>query len=267
MSNILKNFLKPVVSSYVFPEAEEIETESPAAETEEEKEQEDTADFGEESEGKKTDAEQKISYAFVQAEEILKDAKRKAEELAEKRRQEAEEEINAAKEEAKAEGYRKGYAEGLARAEVESKAKIEEQLQKQVQQVADFLEQASRERDEVIRQAQSELCDLSIAIAEKVIHISLKSSSEVIARMIQVVTEKMKRREWVHIYIGGSDAKGLAQIAPELTVALAGLSDHIKIIPMADDESGTCIIEMPDEIIDASVSTQLQNIRDLLKEG
>ena len=61
-------------------------------------------------------------------------------------------------------------------------------------------------------------------------------------------------------------AKNLAQAAPELTTALAGLSDHIKFMPMADDEPGTCIIEMPDEIIDASAATQLSNIRDLLKD-
>ena len=36
---------------------------------------------------------------------------------------------------------------------------------------------------------------------------------------------------------------------------------------MPEDESGTCILEMPDEIIDASVSTQLQNIRDLVGEA
>lgn len=54
---------------------------------------------------------------------------------------------------------------------------------------------------------------------------------------------------------------------PELTTALAGLSEHIKIIPMSDDELGACIIEMPDEIIDASASTQLNNIRDVLSGG
>ena len=57
------------------------------------------------------------------------------------------------------------------------------------------------------------------------------------------------------------------RLRPELTASLAGLSDHIKLIPMADDESGTCIIEMPDEIIDASASTQLNNIRDVLSGG
>ena len=67
--------------------------------------------------------------------------------------------------------------------------------------------------------------------------------------------------------MGGCDSKELAQITPELTAALSGLSDHIKIIPMADDELGTCIIEMPDEIIDASVSTQLDNIRQIARSS
>lgn len=48
--------------------------------------------------------------------------------------------------------------------------------------------------------------------------------------------------------------------------ALAGLSDHIKNLRCPSDEAGTCIIEMPDEIIDASASTQLKNIRDLIHE-
>ena len=116
-------------------------------------------------------------------------------------------------------------------------------------------------------ETQVELCDLSLAIAEKIIHVSLKSSREVVARMIQTATEKLKRREWVHIYVGGCEARDLAQVTPELTTALAGLSDHIKIIPMSDGEAGACIIEMPNEIIDASASTQLGNIRDILREG
>ena len=108
---------------------------------------------------------------------------------------------------------------------------------------------------------------MSLAVAEKVIHISLRTSRDVIARMIQVATETLTRREWVHIYVGGYEARDLAQITPELTTALAGLSEHIKIIPMSDDELGACIIEMPDEIIDASASTQLNNIRDVLSGG
>ena len=36
---------------------------------------------------------------------------------------------------------------------------------------------------------------------------------------------------------------------------------------MSDDESGTCIIEMPDEIVDASAATQLDNLRTILMDA
>jgi len=58
----------------------------------------------------------------------------------------------------------------------------------------------------------------------------------------------------------------MTQISPALSGALTALSGQVRIIPMAEDEPGTCIIEMPDEIIDASASTQLDNLRTLLEE-
>ncbi len=133
-------------------------------------------------------------------------------------------------------------------------------------EVQAFLEKADMAREEVLQHSQDELLDLCIAVAEKVVRVSLKSSSEVIVRMIQTATERLKRQEWVHIYISGCDTKGMAQISPTLTTALGALSQHVKIIPMGDDEGGTCIVETPEEIIDASVSTQMSNIRDLLRD-
>ena len=121
-------------------------------------------------------------------------------------------------------------------------------------------------REEMLLQSREELLDLCLAVAEKVVRVSLRSSRDVVVRMIQAATERLKRQEWVHIYISGCDAKGAAQISPALTTALGALSQHVKIVPMGDDESGTCIVETPEEIIDASVSTQMSNIRDILRD-
>jgi flagellar assembly protein FliH len=119
----------------------------------------------------------------------------------------------------------------------------------------------------MLLQTQDELLELCLSIAEKVVRVSLKSSSEVIVRMIQTATERMKRQEWVHIYIAECDAKQLVKLPQSLASALSALSGRVRIIPMADDEAGTCIIEMPDEIIDASAATQLNNIRSLLSDA
>ena len=194
-------------------------------------------------------------------------ARKEGEALLEELRRQAAQEAEEARAAAREEGFRQGYAQGLEQARAESKSAMEEQLRQQGKEISAFLEKVSQAREELIDETRDELCDLSVAVAEKIIHVSLKSSHEVIARMIQMATDRLRRREWVHIYVGGCDSRELAQITPELTAALSGLSDHIKIIPLADDESGTCIIEMPDAIIDASVSTQLQNLKDLMHGG
>ena len=277
MPNILKHFLGQVID-YVFPEAEDLtlddlpqedasaqeegqkpEQEAPSSEEAADQESPD-ADAG-------ADAAALFTYARVQADEIVAQARREGEALLEQFRSQAEQEAQETREAARQEGYRQGYADGMKKAQIEGAATLETQRRQQEQEVSAFLEKATQAREDLMDKTRDELCDLSIAVAEKIIHISLKSSREVITRMIQMATDRLKRREWVRIYVGGCDAKELAQITPELTASLAGLSDHIKLIPLADDESGTCIIEMPDEIIDASVSTQIHNIRDILHGG
>ena len=270
MSNIFKSFLKPAAAAYVFPNAEDLQVgEEPEEELPAETEEESWAEppGPETAEEAPPQEPSVIDYAQIQAQEILEDARRRAEDLVEERRQAAEAEIQAQLESAREEGFRQGYGDGLTKARIEADAQLAEQKTREAGEIQQFLEQATAAREQLLIQTREELRDLSLAVAEKVIHISLKSSGEVIARMIQVATEKLKRREWVRIYVAGCEARTLAQITPELMSSLASVSDHVKIIPMNDDEPGTCIIEMPDEIIDASASTQLANIRELLSES
>ena len=271
MPSIFKHFLRPQVDKYSFPAADEIEVEEdpvdlpPLEEADQASADPEQEGGGEPGDEPGESAGAMLSYAKIQADEIIAQARRQGEALLEEYRQQAADQIQQLQEEAKQEGFRQGYTDGMTKAQIENQAKLEEQLQQQSEQIKDFLQKATQAKEDLMLQVQDELCDLSIAVAEKVIHISLKSSREVILRMVQMATERLRRREWVHIYIGGCDTRELAQIAPELTASLAGLSDHIKLIPMANDESGTCIIEMPDEIIDASVPTQLDNLKDILR--
>ncbi len=211
-------------------------------------------------------AKKPIDYARLQAEAIMEDARMQASELLDRAREEMQAELALLREDARLEGFRQGYAEGIANAMTEAREQRKAQAVALSVEVGRFLEKASFAKDELLLETQDELRDLALAIAEKIVRISLKSSGDIVARMIQGATEKMKRKEWVQIYIAGCDAKTMAQVTPSLIASLAYLSDHIRIVPMADDESGTCIIEMPDEIIDASASTQLSNIRELLSD-
>ena len=207
-----------------------------------------------------------IHFAQIQADLILQDARRQAEELLEQARQDAQREAESVRTAAREEGYREGHVQGMAQAAQEGAAAREEQAAALENTVQQFLDRAGAELDRHLDQSVGDLRDLALAIAEKVVCVSLKSSGDVISRMIQNAVDKRKRREWVHIYIAECDARRLGQAPATLTAALSALSDRVRIIPMADDESGTCIIEMPDEIVDASAATQLSNIRTLLMD-
>ena len=207
-----------------------------------------------------------VQYAQLQAELMLSQAREDAENILNQAREQAQQALEEIRAGARDEGYRQGYAEGTAKAMEDAIRDKEANAQKMGQEVQAFLEKASLVREELVDQTRDELLDIVIAIAEKIVRVSLKSSSDVIVRMIQSATERMKRQEWVHIYISGCDTGSIAKISPALTASLGALSQHIKVVPMGDDESGTCIIETPEEIIDASASTQMANIRDILSE-
>ena len=271
MPNIFKHFMRAAAEPYQFPDAEELiqaEELPPEEVLLPEEGLEDPDPQGERTAEplEEPPEENPISFAQIQADSILEDARRQAEQLLEDSRQSARQEAEQVFAAAREDGHREGYGQGLAQARQEAAKEREEQAKRLEEQVERFLTQAGSALDRQMDQNIDELRDLALAIAEKVVCVSLKSSADVISRMIQTAVDKRKRREWVHIYIAECDAKRLSQLPASLSATLSGLSDRVRIIPMGDDESGTCIIETPDEIIDASAATQLNNIRSILMD-
>lgn len=286
MPGIFKRFTSVSADKYIFPDAEDLNIpadEGPQAL--------DLEDFGSEEEEEsgmddlppdmrppKPEGKPKeerpapkkepspVEFAQIQAQAILDEAKQEAQELKEKALEEARGEIEELKKQAHSEGYQAGFAQGIAEGRQEGKAQLEQMAAAQEKDVTAFLKEAVRARDQLLEDSKQDLKELALAIAEKVIHVSLKSSGDILIRMIESATAKRRRCEWVQVYIADCDARASANTIPELTEALSRLSERVRVIPMTGDESGTCIIEMPDEIIDASVSTQLDNLRGLISD-
>ena len=285
MPNVFKSFWGTVASDYIFRPAQDlnlddfepiIKAEEPAAqpETPEELPAEDTAEAETRAEPEEpaeppepTPETDPIFFARIQAEAILEDARRDAEALREQMRAEFEAECEQIRKTVREEGYRLGYAEGMAHAMQDGRDERERMAQEQIKGVEAFLESAVHVRDRLLDDAREDLKELALAIAEKVIHVSLKNSSDIILRMVDAATDTHKRCEWAHIYVADCDVGGKAYTVPELSAALSHISDRVKVIPMPDEESGTCIVELPDVILDASVSTQLDNLKEVLESA
>lgn len=208
-----------------------------------------------------------LEFARTQAEAILHDAEQQAQEILEQARQQAEEQATEIFNHASEEGYQEGFAKGHEAGQQQGWEETRALAERSIQQVQEFLNDAATVRDHSIDRLRNELLNVAIAIAEKVIRISLKSSKDIINRMIISATEKLKKRAWVRIYLADCDVSSTVTADPALASTLAGLSSQVKIIPMQEAESGTCVIEMPDGIIDVSASTQVENIRTIIRDS
>ncbi len=196
--------------------------------------------------------EEIIAKAQQTAQQILKDAKEEAELL---------------REHAYEEGRKKGEEDGFKEAYQEQRRYLDEELRKLQRNIADVVQSVTREKEYIMEKYIDDLKNLVLVIAEKIIQTSIQSSGEIIKRMILSATDKMKKRQWAKIYITKCNTGVSLEGDTKFLEALSNLSENVKVIMMNNGEEGSCIIELPDEIVDASVSTQLENIKDVLNNA
>ena len=147
-------------------------------ETEDESELTDNAEAEEEPEAEAEEEElTPIDQTQREIEAMLAAAREEAEQILERSREAARVEAELIYQNARESGRQDGYEEGVAQALEEGRIHQEEQAAIMAQEVEKFLERANAALDRQMDENINELRDLAIAIAEKVVCISLRSST------------------------------------------------------------------------------------------
>lgn len=242
-----------------------VQTETPAAGQRAPETENDSVELCSPEEQEKNEMLKKASDIINGAKEEARQIMMRANQIAGGIIEEANQEKSKAIEKGFKEGFEKGCKEGFDKAYMEQnllRLQQQEDFRREIEEAIASVEHA---KEACLKMYLDELKDCVIAVAEKVIHISLKSSGDVIRRMLIAETEKLKKKVWVKIYMDKADYDMMIGADGDMLGELTRLSDNIKFVVMNKDEGGNCIIEMPEEIIDISVDTQMENIRELLE--
>ncbi len=164
-------------------------------------------------------------------------------------------------------GQEEGHTEGKRQAKEEVELEYRESLLRFKEDVIRKAKEVQEEKEKVLEQYMDDLKNISLAIGEKIVQTSLKSSKDVVERMIIASTEKLKKVSWAKVYIANTGEATEIQGDSEFLKNLSKLADNVKIIIMDDEDPGTCIVETPNEILDISVKTQLENIKEILNNA
>lgn len=202
-----------------------------------------------------------IKDATNEALRIINTAKRNAQfEIADIKKRGYEEGYNAGFEIGKNKGYDEGYEIGLDNIKVEL-YKINEN---KLNEINCMLEEIEKQKQSVISKYESEISKLSLSIAEKILRQKIELKDNAVSRIIESVIKDYKNVEWVKIYISDKDDIIAIEADKSLINELQKISNDVKIEVKKDLDEGSCIIETPAGIVDASVDTQLNNLKEIL---
>ena len=180
----------------------------------------------------------------------------------------AEKEAEQLKKNAEEEGYKNGFHEGYERGKEEAEERIFAEHAEDLESFRQDLNRSLRTVEDVkterLYRYMDELKDVAIAVAEKVIHVSLRSSGEVIRRMIVKEAERIKKTDWLKIHIDRLDYEMLVETDSDVASELSQVSDNIKFVIVEKEEPGTLILETQEEIVDAGIDTQMETLRERL---
>ncbi|NLO89027.1 MAG: hypothetical protein GX088_01635 [Clostridia bacterium] len=201
--------------------------------------------------------EEILSRARKEAEELIKKAQEEASQIIEMAREQEKEIFKEAEERGYGEGYRKGFEKAMEEAREEA-----DRIRSKAFKV---LKEAEDRRKELIISAEGEVVDLCLAIASKVVHAHAEEHRETVVRMVRDALERLASAKHYSIIVNPKDAELLHQYIDELS-RHASANAHIHIL---EDESvgiGGCKVETEMGLLDATLESQLDEIRKFLSE-
>jgi flagellar assembly protein FliH len=129
------------------------------------------------------------------------------------------------------------------------------QIQPLLDKLARSLHEVAELRPKLRLEAESDLLQLALAIARKVVHRELSTDPEALAGLVKVALEKIRLRDIVRVRINPQYHAPVAQLLSRLSPGTS-----IELLPDPKLELGGLVVETTRGEWDGSVSTQLKEI-------
>lgn len=193
------------------------------------------------------------TQAEDQANEILSKARAEAEQIiadAEAKKAQLESEANQSGYEA---GYKKGYDDGVA------------EVNRLIERMHKMVESVMQRREEILSETESQIVELVILMARKVIKILSESQKQVVMANTLAALKKVKARGKVTLRVNLEEVKLTTAHIQEFIQHVENI-ESIKVLEDSSVEKGGCIVETDFGAIDARISSQLTELENKILE-
>lgn len=201
----------------------------------------------------------KLKEAEEQATQIIEKAERKAEDQRqqlESERQALQEEIQQARKKAEEQGYEEGFQNGQQQGY--------EALDNTIQTAQHVVEQANHDYKARLDDAEPEIVQLALEVAEKIIGSEIEHDEKWLS-VVKGAIEQAKDYEEVRLYISIDHYDQTLYHKAEIESIISPMA-KLLIYPARDLSAHSCLIETSRGTIDASIDSQLQEVKQKLMQ-
>lgn len=201
-----------------------------------------------------------LSKAVEEAETIVKDATLKAQSIHEQitfEKESWEQEKNLLKEKAKSEGFSQGLIEG--------KEQCLKEYHEALQLANDVVNASKRDYQQQVASAERTILQLGIKVAEKILGEKLEESDDGFLSIVKRAIKEARDYREIQLHVSPTHYGFILSQKEELTSIIPKETD-IYIYPDEDLSERDCIIESANGRIDASIDSQLEEIKHKLLE-
>lgn len=199
------------------------------------------------------DAQKAKQEAQDEAKHILDEAKQAVDKQLESLRDERERALSEARNLGKQEGREEGYQDGKA------------EVERLIEQLHTIINTAIAKRSEIIEESETQLVNLVLLIAKKVVKVISENQKNVVINNVIQALRKLKTRGDVAIRVNLADVK----LASDHVKDFVRMVENVRSVTVLEDSTvdpGGCIIETDFGQIDARISSQLHEIEERILE-
>ncbi|MFA9380257.1 MAG: FliH/SctL family protein [Acetanaerobacterium sp.] len=195
---------------------------------------------------------QVLDAAHKEAEEVLSQSASKAQGISRELLEKAEREAQIIRDDARREGLSQG------------REQAEEQIQQKLNEVVALLDRIDDRQREIIGKTEGDLRLLAVEVVRKFMGKELREDDKALTGIVERALANYKNTDWIKITVSQTDAEVSCITDKGMLAEMLNVSGSIEIEVLSDASTGMCIVETPDGIADASIETQLCNLKQLL---
>ncbi len=149
-------------------------------------------------------------------------------------------------------GYEAGYRCGMEEVAQQQKAALDE--------LENLMKRLESQKSALLLENEEQIKELALGIAKKVIDEKLSANDKTFLNIFNKAVKNFSAQEWVKVTVSDHDVQFATSNSQLLMSMVKGARD-IEIVILEGAPKGTCIVETAEGIADASVYTQINNLK------